>query len=439
MATFKFLIQGKKNPTNIYVRLSLSKDKSIKRKTGYIINPDDWSKDTGFPKQSDEELKALRTKLKNLESDLETKLNEATSKGVDPDGNWISEQIDIIHNKKKKTDEDSLLNYFQYYIDTLPYKVYSKNKRGVAKATLKKYKTIKNKIEAFEKYKGKTFFIRDVDMRFRQELIDYFIQVEKLSSNSTGRYIRFLKTICLDAKANGFESHPQLEKVKGYEESTEFTFLSFEELDKIAKTPFTREALENAKDWLLIGCFIGQRVSDLLKLTKANIQDMGGFKMIVLTQKKTGKEVAVPIHDKIKPILEKRNWNFPQPLSAVHFNLHIKDICKLAGLTKVIEGSKLVCVDEKAKPKVWRKEYGIFPKHELITSHICRRSFATNFYAETPTALLINITAHSTEKQFLEYIGKPAKDFSVQLAEYWQKEALKDKKETVLTLHSKAN
>jgi len=53
--------------------------------------------------------------------------------------------------------------------------------------------------------------------------------------------------------------------------------------------------------------------------------------------------------------------------------------------------------------------------------------------------LLINITAHSTEKQFLEYIGKPAKDFSVQLAEYWQKEALMDKKETQLNVVRQAN
>ncbi|AHW59583.1 integrase [Draconibacterium orientale] len=210
-------------------------------------------------------------------------------------------------------------------------------------------------------------------------------------------------------------------------------------MDDIAKTPFTREALENAKDWLLIGCFIGQRVSDLLKLKSSNIQDMGGFKMIVLTQQKTGKEVAIPIHDKIKPILEKRNWSFPEPLSAVNFNLHIKDICKLAGIKEPIEGSKMICIDEEAEPKVYRKIKGVYPKWELVSSHICRRSFATNFYADTPTALLINITAHSTEKQFLEYIGKPAKDFSVQLAEYWQKEALKDKKEPHLTVMKEAN
>lgn len=431
MATFKFLLQSKNNPANIYVRLSLTKDKSFKRKTGYVINPNDWSYDTSFPKQNDVDLKNLRADLKKLESSVETKLNEATKLGTEIDGYWLQEQIDLINNKKKKTDSDRLVNYFQEYIDSLPYKVYPRGKRGVSGATLKKYTTMKNKIIAFEEYKKRAYYIKDIDMRFRNELLEYFINVEKLNSNSAGRYIRFIKTICIDARENGIETHPQLDKIKGYSEEAEFTFLSFSELDKIANTSYQREALENAKDWLLIGCFIGQRVSDLLKLTKANIHDMNGFKMIVLTQQKTGKEVAIPVHDKIKPILEKRKWNFPSPLSSQKFNNHIKDIAKLAGLNEVIEGGKMVYDEEH---EIWRKLSGKYEKWELVSSHICRRSFASNFYAITPTALLINITAHSTEKQFLEYIGKPAKDFSVQLAEYWQKEALMAKKEPVLNV-----
>ncbi|WP_340114854.1 phage integrase SAM-like domain-containing protein [Maribellus mangrovi] len=438
MATFKFLIQGKKNPTNIYVRLSLSKGKSIKRKTGYVINPSDWST-TGYPKQNDEDLKRFKSKLEQLKAQLGIKLNEAISAGNEIDGLWLEKSIDEVNNKKEKTDLDRLTNYCDYFIESLPDKVYKNGKHGVSESTIKKYTTIKNKLSAFENNQRKIFFVRDVNTRFRTDFMKYLEDVEKLSSNTVGRYIKFVKTVCLDARENEIETHKHLDKIKGFTEEKTFPYLSFEELDLIEKTPFTREALENAKDWLLIGCYIGQRVSDLLELKSSNIQDMGGFKMIVLTQKKTGKEVAIPIHDKIKPILEKRNWSFPESLSAVNFNLHIKDICKLAGIKGRMEGSKMVCLDEKAKPKVYRKIHGTYEKWELVSSHICRRSFATNFYADTPTALLINITAHSTEKQFLEYIGKPAKDFSVQLAEYWQKEAQKDKKEPQLTLMKEAN
>ena len=66
-----------------------------------------------------------------------------------------------------------------------------------------------------------------------------------------------------------------------------------------------------------------------------------------------------------------------------------------------------------------RKESGIYPKYELITSQVGRRSFATNNYGKIPTPLLMNVTGHSTETMFLEYIGKTATDKAIQLAEYF--------------------
>jgi len=45
-------------------------------------------------------------------------------------------------------------------------------------------------------------------------------------------------------------------------------------------------------------------------------------------------------------------------------------------------------------------------------------SFPSNLYGNIPTALLISISAHSTERQFLEYIGKFANDNAIQLAEF---------------------
>jgi len=55
-----------------------------------------------------------------------------------------------------------------------------------------------------------------------------------------------------------------------------------------------------------------------------------------------------------------------------------------------------------------------------------------------PTSWLISITAHATENQFLEYVGKPAIDTAQQIAEFYAKQALQAKKETVLTPLKKA-
>ncbi|HDZ40887.1 MAG TPA: hypothetical protein ENH59_04320 [Bacteroidetes bacterium] len=46
-----------------------------------------------------------------------------------------------------------------------------------------------------------------------------------------------------------------------------------------------------------------------------------------------------------------------------------------------------------------------YKKHELITVHTARRSFATNMYmADVPTISIMKITGHRTEKSFLKYI-----------------------------------
>ncbi len=102
------------------------------------------------------------------------------------------------------------------------------------------------------------------------------------------------------------------------------------------------------------------------------------------------------------------------------FNLLIKDVCFYAGLTEVIAGAR---IDKDTN----RKEEGEFQKFKLITSHICRRSFATNHYGDIPTPYLLNITGHSTEREFLNYIGKTSIDYADQMASYWEKQIEKEK------------
>jgi hypothetical protein len=102
------------------------------------------------------------------------------------------------------------------------------------------------------------------------------------------------------------------------------------------------------------------------------------------------------------------------------FNEYIKDVCKLAGINTLITGR----VKETPRGATVIKE---LPKYELITSHVCRRSFATNFYGQIPTPVLINITAHATEKMFLSYIGKTTYDNAFQMVEYFSKLAPKVK------------
>ena len=142
---------------------------------------------------------------------------------------------------------------------------------------------------------------------------------------------------------------------------------------------------------------------------------------IEFTQIKTDKVMTVALHPKVIEILEKRNGEFPKTITDQKYNLFIKQVCRIAKIEHKIKGSKLTDINKEDKNKVkqYRKEVGMFKKWELVTSHIGRRSFATNFYGTIPTTYLINVTGHSTEAQFLNYLGKSNKDLAMELTNYF--------------------
>ena len=127
--------------------------------------------------------------------------------------------------------------------------------------------------------------------------------------------------------------------------------------------------------------------------------------------------MTVPLHQKVIEILDKRSGAFPHPISDQKYNDYIKDVCQIAKINDKISGSKKS--ETAPKSKIYRKDVGTFEKWELITSHIGRRSFATNFYGKIPTTYLIYVTGHSTEQMFLTYIGKSNKDLVMELVNYF--------------------
>ncbi len=429
MATIKYLLQSKSENAPIYLRLSLGRNKLYKRKTSLSINPKNWS-DTNQPKQTTAENKNLASKLRKLKDFILDEVNNANTKGTEINGDWLQSKIDLHFNKFEVVELDYLTEYGKYFLKNLKYKTNDKTKKiGVTLATQKKYQTIVNKLTAFDKYHKTRTKLTDVNLKYRIELIDYFNKVDKLSDNTIGRYLKFVKSICLDAEKNGFKVSSQLKDFMGFSIDAPKVILTLEEIEQIKNTKFVNENHQIAKDWLIIGCFTGQRVSDLLRMNTSFIQHIQDYDFIVLTQQKTKKLVQIPIHFEVQEVLNKRNGEFPPTFSnnidssKAMFNRYLKQLCKIAGIDTMVKGNKF---DEDKKRYIG----GVYPKYELVASHICRRSFASNHYASElyPTPILMNITAHKTEKMFLTYIGKEPLDYGLQLAKIWQKIGKKRKK-----------
>lgn len=423
MAKVQFLLQSESTTAPIYLRFSLGRALDIKRKTGFICDAKNWSAKTGFPKIGDANNKNLKTTLQKLEVFVLDEYNKDFTQGKIIDADWLVKKIDFFNGRIEHDEKHYLVNYGEYYLEQLPYGVSPKGIKGVSDSSIKKMRTIVNKIIQFQDYKKKKYLLKEVDLEFSRDFIRFLIESGTTNDNTAGRYIKFVKTIILDARKNGYEVSHQVDSIKGFTIPPPKNPFSFEEINIIKNTEFVNEKLEITRDWFVIGCYVGQRASDLFRMNKNMIEVYNGLQFITLIQKKTGKTVQIPIHKEVQNVLDKRNGDFPPLFSnnietqTTFFNRYIKKVCQQAGLINLVEGN-LFDKDKKRTVK------GKFPKWQLASSHDCRRSFASNFYSkrEFPTPILMNITAHSSEKQFLEYIGKKPLDYSLQLAEIWKEQ-----------------
>lgn len=449
MATIKFLLQSKSDNAPIYLRLSISRNLVIKRKTGLFINPSNWSKATGLPKQTTTSNKNLSTELLDLSNNIIKKLNEATYKGNEVNGNWLQDTIDIHFNRISENKQSDLItDAIQDIIDNARVRKNAVGGIGLSESRINSYKSLKKIII---EYQGvKRIKAKEINVKFANDFLTYLLDTKHFKKSYALKKIADLKTVCFDAETNGVEVNSQLKKIDSAKTTNEnIIYLNFKELDKIESTYFDNKALVNARKWLLLGCNIGQRGGDLLNINENNFIVRNGLNVIELKQQKSKKNVTIPVLEKTNEILES---GLPYKISIQKFNDYLKIICEKAGINQMTQGSKICMVDKdgniipvdeiknyKKEDKFKRSIEGLYPKFELIGSHVCRRSFATNLYGSLPTVLIMQITAHSTEKMFLNYIGKDSLDYAQQIADFYTLQAQKVKKEPQLTVIKNAS
>ncbi|PKP29041.1 MAG: integrase [Bacteroidetes bacterium HGW-Bacteroidetes-18] len=427
MATVNFLYRSTKNESNLTIRLLFrdkDKDFVFSAKTKIFVSSDYWHKQHPQKRLKDLELSnkqhLINDDLYTIESYV---LNAFSAEHIDNiSNNWFVNLMDRYYNPIiQKEISDKLVDFIEYYIDA--------KKNEVGPRSLLKFETIKNKVKILQNYLKKDLLIKDINESFKIDFLKFY-EENNYSQNTAQKELAFIKTFCKYARYLGIETHPHLDKLRLEKAKTSHIYLSEKELEKIKNLADQPDYLDNARDWLLISCYTGQRVSDFLNFTKEKVRKSKGISMIEFTQQKTKKVMTVPLHPEVLRILTKRDGEFPRPISDQKYNKYIKTVCKDAGITQKVMGGKQGDINESEsddkqdgkKVKIFRKIIGTFEKYELVTSHIGRRSFATNNYGKIPTPLLIYATGHSTEAMFLKYIGKNDQDNALELAKYFNYE-----------------
>ncbi|SHH94661.1 hypothetical protein SAMN05421866_4378 [Chryseobacterium oranimense] len=254
--------------------------------------------------------------------------------------------------------------------------------KPITEASISKFRVIKGKLDKI----NPRLTVGDIDDNFRDKFTNW-CGVKKYAEVTIVKELKIIKTFIKFAKSNKHKVSDDVANWSFYVKPKIYKhpILTLSELKKIESVPLPYDYLENARDWLLIGCFTGQRVSDLLNFNHEKIVQED---FLTFTQKKTNDEITIFLIPKVKEILTKRNGQFPRKISDQKFNDYIKTVCQLAGLDEKLVGGKMVGN---------RKVVDTYEKWELISSHICRRSFVTNFRHILGDEGIMTNTGHKTQ------------------------------------------
>ena len=373
-------------------------------------------------------------RLANLASDVVSIYNGA--KGENLTVKYLREQLDLIYKHKEVKAEPIAKVAIEYNLISLFEKVIEDTKSGkrlistgknigsrYTRNAFKSYGVTLSAIKRYKEYMGIDVLSLDsINKEFYEDFRFYCYNIENKEKSTFGCYVKDIKTVMGESKNPGFNTKDFI--LPSYEADT--LYLTNEQISCIAAVDFSDyskfyigkkgeeivkvgyQTLDKVRDLFLIGCYTGLRFSDFSTLDTQSID--GNF--IKIKQIKTGSRVTIPIMSKLRPVLDKYPERLPT-ISNQKFNDYIKIVAEIAGLKE--ERTKTDFKGNNENQTVYRL-------YELVTSHCCRRSYATNmFRAGVPPMLIMSATGHKTESSFLKYIRANNDDKAKLLAETLQK------------------
>lgn len=398
--TIEFALSGNTVSKNINLILTLNNNE-LKFDTFLRIYYEQWDIEKKRPKNIYiKKYKKLNNKLDFIKKEFGSYINQIVVQKKEINQKAISKVIKKILQNEMSQPDSTLLFFMNKYI--------SDRKDFICYSTYKRYKVFYNLIQRFEGYHMCHLVIEDINMTFIKNFI-LFGKEEKYSDNTIYRTIHFVKTILNFIETKGVKTYLREINIKRENQQKEIVSLSEKEIIMINKADIPN-CLKTAKDWLIISCYTGQRFSDFIQFSMGKIIDIEGKVCIKFVQKKTKKEIILPLHPVVINILKENENSFPEPLSITVYNEQIKLIAKIAGINYMLNANKRIGHRGKSL---------ILEKWQAMTSHIGRRSFATNFYGKIPTPLLMHATGHSSEQTFLKYINNSDNEYIINLSNYF--------------------
>ncbi|MBC7914505.1 MAG: site-specific integrase [Pyrinomonadaceae bacterium] len=294
----------------------------------------------------------------------------------------------------------------------------TKKGQPLSNSIYKIFKTHSSVLKEFQTKRKKTILFDDCTSDFYHDFLEFLRTDKKYANNTIGKHIRTLKAILKAADKLDLCTKTAYNEYTSITEDVNNIYLAPEELNHLYTLDVKGNSrLDRVRDLFLVGSWTGLRFSDFSTIEAKHYKN--GF--IEMRMQKTGKEVVIPIHPTVEAIMDKyknvTENGLPPALSNQKMNAYLKELGELAELTEVVQ---------KEQTKGGKKIIINRPKHDLITTHTARRSFATNMYnMNVPSLTIMAITGHKTESNFMKYIKVTPKEHAIKLREIWNREIMK--------------
>ena len=342
--------------------------------------------------QNQEELNSLIIRIKTIESKF-------IYEGIPYSADMIIEILK--ESKAAKTKKEDPTNLVYDFID----RYIQEHELTRVKGSLVVYKSLKRHLKNYQTKTKVNFRFDKVDYNFMQSFQNFLIgweevhettgKVRTLNNITIAKQLSTLKTFLGYAKRQGIKVNGGYKDFTIKKEKLEVIALTQAELELLFNFNLSlNKRLDQVRDVFCFSCVTGFRFSDLQQLRREHIKE----REIRLTIKKTKEPLIVPLNQFSKRILHKyEEMGHPLPvISNQKFNKYVKELCKLVGIDDPIEIIRY---------KGAIKQSTIYKKHEIISAHTGRKTFATlSLEKGIPAETVMKITGHSDYKSFQRYV-----------------------------------
>lgn len=377
--------------------------------TGLAIHPKEWNAKTQRPMQLER-----RPDLWAIQRQLDDLASWCLSIYIDSEYGRISTQAfkDQLDQKSGRTEqvEKPRLTFLEF----VEQEIGDMKRQGMRESSLAPYKVHAAVLKAFIEERG-TFEFEEVDWNLRLKLIDW-LAPRDIKISYGNKTLGILRQFMERARRKELHSNTRYQGsgwlVAQKKAAGEKVILTPEELQHLADMPLTGY-LKKVRDLFLIGAGTGQRFSDYCRYQSHHFyKTPNGIPILSIIAQKTDIPAKVPLNlfTWLLPILEEYDYTSPT-LSMQKLNEGLKILGQRAGFD-----DKVLVVEQMMgrKPRIVKR---YVPKYERLSSHTCRRSFATNLYRKGYSlAQIMPMTGHSTEGHLRVYIGIDAEENAERIA-----------------------